>query len=86
MACANSGNVGMVEWLVAKGADPNLSMDTGWTALHAAAKNGHRGVLEVLLKHGGDKSLTAIHREFGKNLLVEDVTVDENILDLLNRY
>ena len=57
-----------------------------WTAAHAAAKRGNVSVLEILLEAGADKNLKATHRDFGRNLRVEDVSTDTNVLKLLEKY
>ena len=54
--------------------------------MHAAAKHGYVEVLKVLLENRGDKTIKASHRDFGRNLLVEDVTTDEKCLQLLEKY
>ena len=86
MSCANSGNKEMAEWLVTRGADVNATMHTGWTAMHAAAKQGHADILKMLLDKGGNRNLTATHREFGRNLTLEDVATEQQIQDLLREY
>ena len=73
-------------WLLEKGALVNHAMATGWTAAHAAAKRGNAEILEMLLQAGADRHAKAAHREFGKNLAVEDVTNDQEILELLAKY
>ena len=86
MAAVNNGHVHCVEWLLENGAAVNLAMNTGWTALHAAAKDDQVEMLEMLLRHGGNVTTEAIHRDFGRNLTVEDVTTNEVILKLLQKY
>ena len=36
------------------GVDPNQTNDTGRTALHKAAFNGHFKIVQLLLNHGAD--------------------------------
>ena len=84
-ACENN-QLRAVEWLLKNGANPNTSMSTGWTALHAAAKKSNYEVLKLLLNYKGDKHKEAAHRDFGRNLKVEDVTTDDKILELLKAY
>ena len=86
MNCANDGSLSMAREMVANGADVNHSMDTGWTAMHTAAKMSNGPILEMLLQNGGNKNLLARHRDFGANLKVEEVTADQRMLDLLQRY
>lgn len=77
----------MVKWLLEKGANPNYQMPaTGWTAMHSAAKSCHADILKALLEKGGDKTLKARHQKLGVNLTVADCTVDQIILDLLEKY
>ena len=87
MGAAENNRVKSIEWLFKQGAIVNMAMSTTqWTAMHAAAKNGHYECLKVLMDHGGNKHLEAMHREFGRNLKVEDVTADDKILQLLSKY
>ena len=43
-----------VRMLIKSGADPNMSMGDGRTAVHIAAENGNLAVIRVLLQNGGD--------------------------------
>lgn len=86
MTCAEGGHLEMARLLVEKGADVNKRMATGWTASHAAAKMGHLQVLEFLLQNGADKNIRASHRQFGRDLKVEDVTADQQVIQLLSRF
>ena len=86
MSCAEHNKYEMAELLVQSGAEVNKVMGTGWSAMHAAAKMGHFQILELLLQNGGDKSIKAIHRNFGSQLHVRDVTTDSKIIQLLDRY
>ena len=84
MAAADTGSYEMANWLISRGANVNVTMpSTGWTAMHAAAKKGHRAIMELLLSNGADKTLVASHREFGRNLLPEDVTMDQGVHEIL---
>ena len=47
---------------------------------------GNLEILKMLLDAGADKHILAAHREFGKNLQLEDVTVNKEVLDLLSKY
>ena len=86
MSAAENNAAMMVTWLIKNGAVVNIAMDTGWTAMHAAAKKNSYDILKILLDNNGDKNLEAVHRDFGRNLKVEDVTADERILELLKKY
>ena len=49
------GHAGVVELLLARGADPNKARtDTGGTPCYVAAQKGHAGVVELLLARGAD--------------------------------
>ena len=86
MAAADSGSYDMADWLISRGADINATMpSSGWTAMHAAAKKGHRAIVELLLSNGADKTLMASHKEFGRNLLPKDVTMDQGVHEVLAR-
>lgn len=86
MSCAEGDLLAMAKLLVESGAEVNIQMSTGWTALHAAAKMGSIATMEFLLQSGANKSLKASHRDFGRDLKVEDVTSNEQVLEILNRY
>jgi uncharacterized protein len=51
---ASKGTKGVVEVLLAKGADPNAANAYQRTPLVSAAEAGHTRVCEILLKHGAD--------------------------------
>lgn len=50
IACKH-GRVSAVRWLLAHGADASICDKFGFTALHAAVEEGHRLVVEELLRH-----------------------------------
>jgi ankyrin repeat protein len=41
----------VVKLLLKHGADAQAAATTGWTALHAASKNGHESVVKILLEY-----------------------------------
>jgi len=86
MSAAENGHYKFARWLLDRGAAVNQAMETGWTAMHSAAKNDHGRVLVLLLRRGGDKNLKATHRDFGRNLFVEDVTANEDTLAILQKH
>ena len=47
----------MVELLLKERADPNIQVESGWTALMAASENGHQQVAELLLKKKADPNI-----------------------------
>ena len=87
MTAAENNQVESAKWLLRNGAEVNTQMQgTLWTAGHAAAKRGNLEILELLLKNGASQDSLACHRDFGKNLRFADVTNDEKVLKLLQRY
>lgn len=57
LKAVHSGNLYKVKAALKLGADPNSKHYLGWAALHVAAVNGHREVVELLLKSGADPNL-----------------------------
>ena len=53
---------------------------------NSSPQKGNLEILKMLLDAGADKHILAAHREFGKNLQLEDVTVNKDVLDLLEKY
>ncbi|RZF34625.1 hypothetical protein LSTR_LSTR008650 [Laodelphax striatellus] len=52
------GDIDTVEELLSKGIEPNAKHDiNGWTALHWAAKRGHKDIVALLLEHGADMDI-----------------------------
>jgi hypothetical protein len=56
-AAAEAGNKKIVQALLAKGADPNIAGDSGFTPVTLALKNGHDGVAQILANAGADLDL-----------------------------
>lgn len=50
------GRIEMVEWLLARGADPNTKDWAGKTTLDSALARGHADIAELLRAHGGVES------------------------------
>lgn len=87
MQSSNRNWKSMVDWMLKNGADPNKQMlVTGWTAMHSAARKGNIDILKALLDNKGNKNLKGQHQSLGVNLIVEDCTVDQNIIALLAKY
>lgn len=55
-AAASDGQVGVVELLLADGADVNARDTSGATPLHEAAAEGHTAIAEMLIANGADVS------------------------------
>jgi ankyrin repeat protein len=83
MAAVNKNQDEFVEWLLWQGAFVHARMSTGWTALHAAAKNNNKNIIKLLLAKGASLTVTANHREFGLDLVPADLTCEQETLDLL---
>ena len=87
MTAAENNQLEFARWLIRNGADVNAQMvGSLWTAGHAAAKRGNLEILELLLQSGANQDSLACHREFGRNLRFADVTAEERILQLLQKY
>jgi len=86
MTAAENVQVEAAQWLIQRGADVNCALTAGWTAGHAAAKRGSVEILKMLLDAGANKHLLAAHKEFGRNLQFEDVTLNKGVLELLSKY
>jgi ankyrin repeat protein len=54
---ADKGDIGLVKFLLKKGADPNRKNKVGSTPLHKAASKGRKVVAEVLLEHKADPNV-----------------------------
>ncbi|XP_069104926.1 LOW QUALITY PROTEIN: ankyrin repeat domain-containing protein 39-like [Argopecten irradians] len=66
---ALDGDVGEVEKHLSKGVSPNVTDNSGYTALHYACRHGKKAVCELLLRHGADANsatktgrVTPLHR------------------------
>jgi ankyrin repeat protein len=74
MFASDKGEVEMVKFLLEKGGDAKASNASGQTALHFAAQNGHRPVVELLLK--AEVNVNALTREAKTPLdLAQDAAV-----------
>lgn len=64
-AAVDFGHLGLAKWLLARGADPNgqAGGEADETPLHSAAWNGNRRMVDLLLAHGADPTLT--DRQYG---------------------
>ena len=48
------GRVSQVKAILDSGEDPNILDSDAYSALHAAAENGHLDVVKLLIEHGAD--------------------------------
>ena len=58
---AFSGNLAVVTWLIANGANLSHQDKNGYTALHFAAQEGHTETVALLLKNGANKDTQDKH-------------------------
>jgi len=58
-AAAAGRQVELMKLLLEHGANPDATQEGGWTALHAAAQNGDRAMIEVLLANNASINLRA---------------------------
>jgi len=56
-SAASVRNLDAARRLIEHGAPVNARQQAGWAAIHAAAQNGDRAMVELLLKHGADPKL-----------------------------
>ncbi len=75
---AASGAFDCAAALLRAGANVNAKQHGGWTALHAAAKDGRPELVQLLIKHGADRSA---ENEDAKTPL--DLTESDRVADLL---
>lgn len=72
------GNVGMVEFLLQRGANINCCDNEGWTPLHAAASLGKSKIVSILLEHGADPTMVTC-----ENLLAFDLARNDDVQSLI---
>ncbi|HEX8915106.1 MAG TPA: ankyrin repeat domain-containing protein [Humisphaera sp.] len=65
---ASLGNLNMLDRAVAAGADVNAPGADGYTALHAAAENGHLAVVSPLLDRGADPRARVVNGQTSAEL------------------
>ena len=53
---ASGGNVAKVKEAINAGCDVNAASEGGYTALHAAAENGHVEIARILIESGADQT------------------------------
>jgi uncharacterized protein len=57
-SAASARNLEAAQFLLEHGAPVNARQQAGWVPIHAAAQNGDRPMVELLLKHHADPKLT----------------------------
>lgn len=57
-SAASARNLEAARFLLEHGAPVNARQQAGWVPIHAAAQNGDRAMVELLLKHHADPKLT----------------------------
>jgi uncharacterized protein len=57
-SAASARNLEAARLLLERGAPVNARQQGGWVPIHAAAQNGDKAMVELLLGHGADASLT----------------------------
>ena len=74
-AVQNSQRSETLEWLIEKGALPNVGGMTRLplTPLHIACMKSNKHLLVVLLKHGADKKIEGYVETIGRNVLVTEL-------------
>jgi uncharacterized protein len=69
--------------LLDEGADVNATQQGGWTALHGAAQNGDRELVELLLAKGADLQLRADNGQTALDLAL--LKGRQDVADLLDQ-
>lgn len=75
------GDAEEVQILLNNGADPNTSDEEGYSALHAAAENGHLAVVKILVDHGADVGFKSEYTA----LELAQMTGQQSIIDYLKK-
>lgn len=78
---ALDGHEEIVELLIKKGANVNITNPVNETPLHDAAKEGHKKIVELLLNAGADKSL--INKD---NNTSADLSKNQEIKETINNF
>ncbi len=60
MIAAKSGQLGIAQFLIEKGASVNAKNNACWTPLHYAAGWGKSDIVDLLLQHDADKAVTSV--------------------------
>lgn len=60
MVAASEGNLEVVQFLIANGADVKATDNFKWTPLHFACKSGRLDIIELLLDHDADLNATTL--------------------------
>lgn len=54
--------------------------------MHAAAKKDNVEFVKLLIERGGNPNIPALHRDFGSNLTVADVTHNVTIHNMVKSF
>ena len=79
---ASLGNIAKVKLAIQNGEDVNARGDNGYTALHAAAGNGHLDVVELLIGQGASATATLDSGESVVELAA--LAQETRVVDFLN--
>lgn len=77
------GHTETIDYLLKKGADPNISDADEFTALNLAIRNSKYDIVELLLNNGADYALHGKHPE--NNYFVV-INKDHKMIELLQKY
>jgi len=83
LACGISQDIDVIALLIDSGADPNLRGNSGWTALHTAAKFAPVTIVKYLLDHGADPKALSDHKETPLSLAINYPKSDPKTIELL---
>lgn len=69
--CRFTGYIEITKTLLANGANINQPMNkTGWAPLHISADTGHEKIVNMLIEHGADITLTTPEHLTGRKIVL----------------
>ena len=71
------GSADLVEFLLSKGARPDIKNGQGETPLHVAARNGSKEIVEILLKAAADPEVKNLRNQ-ERHFVIESNLLWEN--------
>lgn len=87
MTAVEHNNYAACNFFLQHGVNVNAVTTTKWSALHTAAKKNSFPIVDLLLRFGANPTLFAETTRTSRwNLLPEDVTKNQNIINLLQQY